>query len=428
MGGARPAPPRRGPGSRRGREPVAADGFTLLELVAALSILAIVAVGFAATVSLGFRTVALARQRVAASEIASARLEHLRSVPFAAVALSSAPMHSTVPGNPDEFVSLDGVSYDVTGEGDTEPLIVDAGGGAVLHLEDPVVIGNNQYEIYQYVTWFDAPTIPGTENLRRVTVVVAYKAPAVNGVSRIVRASTLFADEDVVLEAPTTTTTIPGATTTSTSTTTTTVPSTSCPGDDDWPSGWFSLSGGAGAEVGYTAGTNVAVHQTFWDPCTPIVARYSNDGTTYGADVVYDPLNQAISWSLSDGDGVKTVSGKVRDGVGNERTLSGQSIVLDTLPPTVPGTLSRTVSCSGRDRTVSLSWGTASDLYLRGYRVYVSTDGTTWSQLTTASGSTAVDSHKKNLDSVRYRVVAYDKAGNESDPTNVVSLAKNECS
>jgi hypothetical protein len=32
------------------------------------------------------------------------------------------------------------------------------------------------------------------------------------------------------------------------------------------------------------------------------------------------------------------------------------------------------------------------------------------------------------LDSVRFQVVGYDKAGNESAATNIVSLSKNQCS
>src|SRR5262245_61213497 len=73
-------------GPRRRR--FGAEGFTMLELMTAMSILAVVALGFATSTALGLRTVLLARQRQTASELATARLEHLRSVPYSQVALS----------------------------------------------------------------------------------------------------------------------------------------------------------------------------------------------------------------------------------------------------------------------------------------------------------------------------------------------------
>jgi hypothetical protein len=168
---------------------------------------------------------------------------------------------------------------------------------------------------------------------------------------------------------------------------------------------------------------------SFVDDCTPIVANFNNDGGAYSADVVYDSSNPSATWTLESGDGTKTVGGTVRDGAGNLRTLGGQTIVLDATVPTTPsGSLASSVSCAGSDRTVYLAFGTSTDTNLRGYRVYRSTDGVTFSQLTTVSGSPASDNHKKSLESVQYYVVAYDKAGNESSPTNVVALTKNQCS
>jgi hypothetical protein len=206
------------------------------------------------------------------------------------------------------------------------------------------------------------------------------------------------------------------------------VPPSTCPGDDEAPSGAFALSGGSGAETGYTAATNVTVQMSFSDPCSPVTVQLSNDGTTWGAPVTYDPLDPSVSWSLAPGDGTKSVSARVTDGVGNSRTLAAQSIVLDTAKPSVPGTLGRTVSCAGNQRTVTISWGVSTDTNFRGYRVYRSTDGASWSALTTSSASAVSDTTAKTLDSLRYYVVGYDKAGNESDATNVVSLAKNQCS
>ncbi len=416
--------------SRAGRERDAGRGFTLIELIAAITILGVVAGGFAVSVSLGFRTVALARQRQTAADLATARLEHLRSVPYAQIATSPAPTHSTDVTNPDYSVTADGVGYDVDGAGTIEPLIVDPVAGGVLHLEDPVQVGSTVMEIYQYVTWVDDASIAGTQDYKRVTVVVRYKAPSVTGVNRLVRASSFFGLGTVTIGATTTTAAV--ATTTSSTTATTSPTGTTlvspCPSDVTAPSGSFALNGTSAAEAGFTAGANVTVNLTATDPCLPIEVRIRNEAEPWGSWFTYDPLNPTISWALSGGDGGKDVRLELRDAGANSIETSVAEIVLDTTAPSTPGTLNRTVSCSGADRTVTLSWGAATDTNLRGYRVYRSTDGATWSPLTTTITTGATDSHKKSLDSVRFYVAAYDKAGNESVASNTISLNKNQCS
>ena len=84
--------------------------------------------------------------------------------------------------------------------------------------------------------------------------------------------------------------------------------------------------------------------------------------------------------------------------------------------------------CSGSNRTVTLSWGTSTDTNFLGYRTYKSVNGGAWTALTTTSTQTTSDTDKKSLDSVSYRVVGYDKAGNESSASNAISLSKNQCS
>jgi large repetitive protein len=211
--------------------------------------------------------------------------------------------------------------------------------------------------------------------------------------------------------------------------TTTTTPQSACPGDHDAPTGSTTINGTAGAEAGFTAARNVTLNLALADPCTPIQFQVANSDGTWGAWTTYDPLNPSLSWALSAGDGTRTVNIQAADKVGNTGAIATLSIVVDTTHPTVPGTLSRTVSCSGTNRTVTLSWGIATDANLRGYRVYRSTDGVTWSVFTQVGVTTASDNTlNKTLDSVRYYVVAYDKAGNESNATNTIALSKNQCS
>jgi prepilin-type N-terminal cleavage/methylation domain-containing protein len=409
------------------------QGFTLVELVVALALLAIVAVGFLTSTSLGFRTVAVARQRQTASELATARLEHLRNVPYDQVALSSAPSHNADATHPNHWVSTDGATYDISGEGDVEDLIVDTANGDVLLLEDPVQVGSTVMEIYQYATWVDDPAIPGTQDYRRVTVVVRYKAPSSNGVNQFVRASTLFTPGTVTITgggSSTTTTTPPGSTTVPSSTTTTT--SGSCLGDTTAPTGSFSIGASGAADAGYTASQNASLHMSFADGCLPIVVNFSNDGATWGTDVVYDASSPQVSWPLSPGNGPKTVHGRVRDGAGNTVVLPVANVILDATPPTTPSGVTYSISCSGPDRTIDIDWGASVDGEgnLWGYRVEVSTDGSTWSQDGTTVSTSYSDVHKKNSTSIRFRVAAYDRAGNSSEtaPSPAISLVKNQCS
>jgi prepilin-type N-terminal cleavage/methylation domain-containing protein len=406
-------------------------GFTLLELVVALTLISTVALGFSLTVGSGFRTIAVARQRQTASDILSARIEHLRNIPYEEVALSSQPVHASDSTDPDFFVANDGTTYDVDGDGTLEALIVDVDHGSVLHFEDPVQVSSTVMRIYQYVTWVDDPAVAGTQNYRRVTVVAQFKAPAANGVNQMVRMSSLFTPAGVTVGPSTasTTTTSPSASTTTTpsATTSTTTETASCPGDASAPTGGFTIASSTVSDVGYTAAASVGLKLNLADVCAPITAAFSNDGETFGSPVSYDATNTTLSWSLEAGDGVKTVTAQASDGAGNEQSLGSQTIILDTTKPAVPGTLNRTLSCSGSNRTATLSWGASSDTHLHGYRVYKSTDGTTWQAIDTASAYSYSDTHKKNLDSVRYYVVAYDRAGNESNATNTLSLSNNQC-
>lgn len=405
---------------RRSRSADGEAGFTTVELMAALSVMAIGFFALAGAMGLGLRQVTLGRQRQTATEIGNGRIEHLRNVPYEAVALSTQPVYTTDTDSPDHFVSVDNTQFDVSGNGDFEDLIVDDIGGQVLHLEDPVQVGTVTMEIWQYATWFDQ-----ANNVKRLTVIVVYK-PQVLGTSRMVRVSTFFTPGTVTIEG-----TDSGANQGSGSTPSPTPSASptggSCSGDTSGPTGSFSITSLSG-QTDYTASQTVTLTMSLSDGCLPIQARFSNDdGATWGSWTTYDSSNASLSWVLTAGDGTKDVDGQARDGLGNVRTLVTPDIILDTTLPTVPGTLAKTLSCSGTNRTVNLSWGASTDAHFSGYRVYVSTNSGAWTMLTSTSLNSHSDTHVKTLDSVRYRVVGYDAAGNESVETNVVSLSKNQC-
>ena len=402
------------------------EGFTIVELMAALSVLAIGFFSLAGALGLSFKQISLGRQRQTATEVGNARIEHLRSVPYNLVALTwdeldpdTAPLYTTDTEDPDHFIHPDNTRFDVTGNGDYEDLVLDTTNGQVPHIDDPFNVGAITMAVYQYVTWADI-----ANNVKRVTVVIVYKPAAIVGAAKTVRVSSFFTPGTVTVGGTSAGSSVGGGSTASPSPTPTATGS--CSGDTTGPSGSFQIISNTG-QTGYTASTRIGLGMSLSDGCGPIRARFSNDGTTYGAETTYDAASSTVTWTLSSGDGTKTVYAKVRDGLGNETTLTSQSVILDTQKPGSPGTLVASISCAGTDRSVTLNWGTSSGSPL-GYRVYESDNSGAWAVQSTSSLLTFTTTHKKNLDSVRFYVAAYDAAGNESDGTNIISIAKNQCS
>jgi hypothetical protein len=239
----------------------------------------------------------------------------------------------------------------------------------------------------------------------------------------MVRASTFFTPGSVTIEGTEGGANQGGGVPTSSPTA---VPTT-CAGDTSGPTGGFQILSTSGQQ-GYTSSTSVGLSMSLTDSCQPISMQFSNDGILYSDPLIYDSSNPSVSWTLPSGDGTKSVHAKATDANGNARTYAAQTVVLDTVSPTVPGTLARTLSCNGNDRTVTLAWGASTDTNFNGYRIYVSTNSGAWTVLSTTSLVQETTTNLKTLDSVRYYVVGYDKAGNESDATNIVSLSKNQCS
>ncbi|MEY2475914.1 MAG: hexosaminidase [Actinomycetota bacterium] len=81
-------------GSVRGRRSDGEEGFTLIELTVAISLLAVVMVGFAGAVYGGMAAWAASRQRSAFVEIANAEMETLRAVPYDSLGINT----TTEPG------------------------------------------------------------------------------------------------------------------------------------------------------------------------------------------------------------------------------------------------------------------------------------------------------------------------------------------
>ncbi|MBV8951766.1 MAG: type II secretion system protein, partial [Actinobacteria bacterium] len=375
------------PGRARPSRSRGEAGLTLVELMVSLMILTGVMSALGGVIGISYKTVALSRERQVAEAAVNQRLEEVRDIDFARLSLTltaPTPAHSTDPTNPDFYVSADGASYDVTGTGKIEPLVIDTPApGTVDHVQSPVVVGSTQVDIYQYVT-VAATDANGNATLKRVTVVARYRAQAFNGTAKILRESVTLTPGSFTIPSASSTTTTTGvpSTTTTVPTTTTTTPACSNKSSVPTVSGSMSVPVIGGAQLGYTATQTVTVQlPSLTDTCQPISVRFSNDATTWGPWTTYDPNNPSVAWTLGAGDGTKTVYGQAEDPNGNPVSLGQSTLTLDTTPPTAPASVSYSASCSGSTRNVTITWSAASDLHLVGYRLFTSTDGgNTWAQ------------------------------------------------
>lgn len=400
-------------------------GFGLVEVIAGFSIMFVGFFALAAATGSASRMVVRGGQRQAATQVANARLEDLRNLAYTGVALSAPLVHSSDTTSPDFYVSVDGASYDALHNGILEELVVDAAIGQVPHLMQDITVGTTTMDAYQYVTWVDDPTVVGTRDYRRMSIVVRYLDG--NGRARTVQAAALLTPGSITIGGSTAAPTTGSATPTPTAEPTAT-PTGSCSGDTAAPTGGFSILSGTGAQTGYTASTTATLSLAPSDPCSPISYRVSNDGSAYSGWSTFDATAPNPSWTLTNGDGLKSVWVQFEDAVGNRATAGPATVTLDMTPPTVPGTLTRTANCSGASRTVTLNWGVSSDTNWLGYRVHKSVNGGAFEALGSVATTSMSDTHDKGLTSVSFRTVAYDKAGNEGNPTDVITLSKNQCS
>ena len=139
------------------------EGFTLVEAMAALSILAIGIFAAAQALTAGLLTTGLSRQKLAARSALDQQMEDARTLNYDNLVLSDAsPLsHSTTTTNPDYWVDQNAQTYDPDGSGplSPEPLVRVAGASPALqHYQNPLVVGSTTYTVYRYVTWVDSPT------------------------------------------------------------------------------------------------------------------------------------------------------------------------------------------------------------------------------------------------------------------------------
>ena len=178
------------------------------------------------------------------------------------------------------------------------------------------------------------------------------------------------------------------------------------------PTGVIQVDGGAS----YATSTSVALSLSASDATSGVAEmRFSNDGSSWSA---WETYANSKSWTLSSGDGSKTVYVQYRDGAGNVSAAVTDTISLDTVAPSASASspaetrsLSFNVTWSGNDATAGI------DSYDVQYRVG---SGGTWTEwLTDTSDTTAVFGPDGPVTVQRdqtysFRVRARDNAGNVS--------------
>lgn len=385
-------------------------GFTLVEAIVALTILAFAGAGFAVSTNGGLRMVGVSQERQTAVQVANEWMEQARVIPFSGLALPDPTTWEGV-GTPDEDVSVDGTQY--TSDAGTETLVL-AAGSTFTHVVTETVNGV-EYVAYRYVTWVPHGAV--AQAYKRVTIVVQWLGTPGEPVS--VTIGSIIAGDGIVWSSTTTAPPGPTSTTSTTMTTPTVTAPSLCVGDLSAPTGSVSILAGSGAQNGYTKSSTVTLSLSASDSCTPIYMSFSNDGTSFSEPVEFD---QSAVWTLASGNGTRTMYTRLTDGIGNSATVAS-SVVVDGEAPTQPGSFTATVVSS--PTRVVLTWsGSTDNEGVLGYRVYVATGAGSFQNQPTGvshpcptSPCTWTHTGVKNRDTYTYYVVSYDAAGNESPET-----------
>ena len=399
---------------RRLLVPADERGFTILEVTVAMGLFALVALGLATSTKAGLNLIGGSSGKQTATQLGARWMEESRGLPYDALGMDATTTYETASSSPDSAVNQGAGTYDA-GSGAETLVVLPSGVEGVQHELAQNYNGFN-FTLYRYVTWVQQGS--DAQALKRVTVVVQWPGKNAVGAPNRVALNTLVSLNQIAWDegAPTSSTT-PASTTTSssTSTTSTTVPG-SCDGDVTAPSGTFSILAGTGANTGYTSSSAVNLSIGVTDPCAPVSMAFSNDGASYSA---FETLSSSKVWSLTAGNGNRTVYARFRDGAGNTSSASATVRVDGTLP-TTPS--SYALSRNHGQQYARLDWHASTDNdTLIGYRIYKKIGNGAFQNL--PPGVTAgaccgfTDNDVQQGLTYSYYVVAYDAAGNQSVAT-----------
>jgi prepilin-type N-terminal cleavage/methylation domain-containing protein len=182
--------------ARRHLRPMAEDGFTLVELMVAVLLLTVGILTLGTVISQSRGEASVSETKSTEIHRAQKEIERLTALPYASIAMSGAPVTSSVSTDPGYYVNVSSSStcptyrYDQTGTNAAEPLAVNGcagpptllGGattvstGTVSPTPTPTNDGRKTYTVYDYVTWVTDPSCgvgcPSSADYKRLTVAV----------------------------------------------------------------------------------------------------------------------------------------------------------------------------------------------------------------------------------------------------------------
>lgn len=415
------------------------DGLSILETILALSLFALVIVGVAASAGAGLRLTGQSNSRQEATQVAVKAIELLRAADYSSLGMPTGTVYETaVVGSPDQDVTSTNEYAVPLANPVTEPLVA----GTTLpggHKPPVVALGSRRFQPYQYVT---RPS--GSQNRKRLTVVVTYKnTGAAGGTSRIVFSS-LIGPGSIGFPSSTTSSSTSSSTTSSTTTSSTTTSTTAPPTctDTSAPAGTRAeIASGTGTDgVDYVNSTSVQLKTFATHSCGPVRVEFSNDGATFASLTTITGNPTVVNWSLAPGvDGVRTVTFRFISASSSTTTQTDQA-TLDTQEPTTPTGFAGTSTKNSSKYDVALSWlNNSSDGAgaVASYEVFrkAGSSGSFASvgSVIAGSGSGQCPSGascafaQNDLDggtSYSYYVVALDRAGNPAMPTATRTCAR----
>ena len=198
-------------------------GFTIVEAMISITILAVGAFAVAQATMFGLSTTGLSRQKLSSRAAVDQQMEEARALNYDNLVLSdTSPLtHSSDTTNPDYWVDANAQTFDPDGSGPltAEPIVRVAGASpALAHYQNPLLDGATTYEVYRYVTWVDSPqdgtgeasgtdgnkdgVNEGPHDAKRVTVVVVWNDELGRGNTSLSESS-LFSDGQITYKATT---------------------------------------------------------------------------------------------------------------------------------------------------------------------------------------------------------------------------------
>lgn len=183
------------------------DGMTIVEVVVAGLILVAGSLGVLGIVDAGTRNVFRAEQSQVVSNLLQGEIEKLRQLPYEELALTSLPVHSTDPADPNSRIAS--TSFFYTGRSGTglKPLVYNGGvsdgetikGGMVNPGPTTFQVGDLKGTVYRYVVWDTCPSSLCTDgrHLKRVVVAVRLNQTASGGTRRYQEIQGQFVDPEV---------------------------------------------------------------------------------------------------------------------------------------------------------------------------------------------------------------------------------------